>query len=240
MKMRIRIIAPAIEMPKASTDRELEYLRKHLPANTELETDTIDYGYKSVETEAQAIFNGTEIILKAKKAQDDGVDGIFINCFDDPAVFALREMLTIPVLGAWLPSVLTACSLGERVGIITTESPIYEERKVKAHGFEDKVVIDSVNLGVLELGQKDLLLDRLQAASLRLIKNHRVHAIIFGCTGMNYIADELRETLKAEGYQVPVVEPLLAGVAFLENMIRLGFNNNLGQMISLSDLKWHK
>ena len=57
-----------------------------------------------------------KIIALAKKHQD--ADAIVISCCDDPAVEELREMLSVPVIGAGTAVSAVARSLGKRVGII--------------------------------------------------------------------------------------------------------------------------
>ena len=57
-----------------------------------------------------------KIIALAKKHQD--ADAIVISCCDDPAVEELREMLSVPVIGAGTAVSAVARGLGKRVGII--------------------------------------------------------------------------------------------------------------------------
>ena len=87
------------------------------------------------------MFNGTEVVREGLRAAERGAEGIFVNCFDDPGVQALREMVDIPVYGGYVPSILTALSLGGRVGIITTDHDgiANEERKARTEGFDGKI-----------------------------------------------------------------------------------------------------
>ncbi|MPN12942.1 hypothetical protein SDC9_160262 [bioreactor metagenome] len=91
---------------------------------------------------------------------------------------------------------------------------------------------------MLELGNRDILIKKLIDICLRYEKEYRIQAASFGCTGMYYIADELREKLKAQGCNMAVIEPLATGVKFLETIIQLGFTNSLNYNLNISGIKW--
>lgn len=239
--MRIKIIEPVILSDENMIIKEEKYLREYINKETEIDFDVIEFGFKSIESKVHTAFNAPEVILKAKKAEEEGYDGVFVNCFDDPGVYPTREIINIPVFGAYIPSVITASSLGEKIGIITTgkNCVLNEERKVKYYGYENKIVtIKNVDLGVLELNKKEILLKRLFTICTEAMEKENIHVFVFGCTGMSYIAKELRQCLKDKGYSVTIVEPLAAGVKYLESIIQLGFTNTLNYKISLDTLKW--
>lgn len=241
--MKIKIIEPVIINDENEIIKEEKYLREYISKETQIDFDVIELGFESIESEVHAAFNAPEIILKAKKAEEEGYDGVFVNCFDDPGVYSIREIINIPVFGGYLPSVVTAASLTERIGIIkpNQNGVFLEERKAKHYGFENKIVtVENVGLGVLELNKKEVLLERLINICIEMIEKENVHVLVFGCTGMSYIAKELRQCLKDKGYSVTIVEPLAAGVKYLEYIIQLGFTNTLNYKISLDTLKWIK
>lgn len=239
--MKIKLITAVTGISDEKKQLQKDYLKKYINSTTYIDFDYVGYGFPSIESETQGIFNATEIIQKAITAEQDGYDGVFVNCFDDPGVFALRELLKIPVYGGYLPSVLTALASGERIGIITTDRNgiLSEERKAAHIGIKEKIVaIEPVELGVLELGNKDLLIKKLIEICLKYDKEYRIQAASFGCTGMYYIIDELRTRLKAQGCSIVVIEPLATGIKFLEMIIQLGFTNSLNYNLNMSSLKW--
>lgn len=238
--MKIKLITAVTGIPEEKNELQRDYLRKYINGTTQIDFDRVERGFPSIESELHGIINATEIIKKGIAAEKEGYDGIFVNCFDDPGVFALREVVKIPVYGGYLPSILTALSLGERVGIITTdrEGILSEERKASHIGIKDRIaLIEPVNLGVLELENKDLLLNRLTDICLKFEKEYRIQAASLGCTGMYYIIDELRERLKASGCSIVIIEPLATGIKYLETIIQLGFTNSLNYDLDLSSIK---
>ncbi|HWQ77438.1 MAG TPA: aspartate/glutamate racemase family protein [Anaerovoracaceae bacterium] len=238
--MRIKIIEPVILDEKEILQEE-RYLKSRVNPGVEIEFATITDGFESIESEIHTIFNAPEIILKAKKAEEEAFDGVFINCFADPGVYAVRETIKIPVLGGFLPSLLTAASLSEKVCIIATDTNGVNlvRRNLRSYGLRDRVgVIKNVGLGVLELNNKEILLERLISNCIEVIENDGINVFIFGCTGMSYIAEELRSSLRDRGCSATIVEPLETGVRYLEYLIGLGHTNSLSYKISLDALKW--
>lgn len=237
--MRIRIINPVTGVSAEELVKEKAYLSKYLKTDTTVDYDTVTCGFRSIETEAQGIFNGAEILKHVIKAEADGVDGVFINCFDDPAVIAARELVEIPVLGPYVPSILTASLLGERIALITTDryGILCEERKAAAHGFNQKInAIEYVDLGVLDL-HENTLLERLRNCCLEIENKYRINIAVLGCTGMSFVAEKLKDILKKSGCTLQIIEPFRTGVVALEYIISMGYKNSIiSTKINFDDL----
>lgn len=241
--MKIKLITAVTGISDEKKELQKAYLKKYISSTTHIDYDNVGHGFPSIESETHGIFNATEIISKAVEAEQEGYNGIFVNCFDDPGVFAIRELVKIPVYGGYLPSLMTALSLGERIGIITTDRNgiLSEERKAAHVGLKDKIVaIEPVELGVLELGNKDTLIKNLMEICTRYEREYRIQVASFGCTGMYYIVDELRARLIAQGCNIIVIEPLATGVKFLETIIQLGFTNSLNYNLNMNNINWMK
>lgn len=227
--MKIRFIDP---VPGLSTEEETyirNYLKGSLKEDTELEFVPVIQGFPCIETEAQGIMNGAEILKVVIDAQNSDCDGIFINCFDDPALLGARELSNIPVLGPYGASVHLASLLSEKFGIITTDDYglTCEGRKARHYGVENAIAsIEKVDMTVLDVldFQESNLLEHLVECCKRFEKN-QVYAVVLGCTGMNFVADALNEELKKQNCPVQVIEPQKAGLKMLEMMIELGFSN---------------
>lgn len=240
--MRIKIITAVTNKSFERQKLIINYLNQYINRKTEIEFETIEYGFPSVENEFTAAFNIPEIIKVGLRAEKDGCDGIFINCFDDPGVFALREIVNIPVLGGYIPAITTAMSIGERIGIITTDRNgiLSEERKSKHHGFRDHImIIEEVGLGVLELKNEDVLLERLYGICKNFNDNYRIQAVSFGCTAMFYIIEKIRRRLENEGNGIQIIEPLVTGIKTLESIIDMKLTNTLGYNLSFENLNWY-
>lgn len=226
--MKIKIINPVPDLDDAVVDGMRDYLSASLDPGTEIEFEPVAKGFRSIETEAQGVINGAEILRLVMKAQGEDCDGIFINCFDDPALPGARELSRKPVLGPYGASVLFASMVGERIGIITTDDYglSCEARKARHYQFEGRIAaVEKVDMTVLDLREGDLI-ERLSACCLRL-EAQRIDAVILGCTGMNFAADALREALAREGSHVQVIEPLKTGVKALELLIKMGYTNSI-------------
>ena len=83
------------------TPEMVEYTRKYLQPDTELRTVQIKVGPPSIECEYDEAVAGPDVLRLCKEAEEEGCDGIFINCYGDPAVKAAREYVDIPVFGAF-------------------------------------------------------------------------------------------------------------------------------------------
>ena len=90
--MKIKIINPVPDLSAETVDGMRVYLEAALDPDTEIIFEPVAKGFRSIETEAQGVINGAEILRLVMKAQDEDCDGIFINCFDDPALIAAREL----------------------------------------------------------------------------------------------------------------------------------------------------
>ncbi|MDR1965972.1 MAG: aspartate/glutamate racemase family protein [Synergistaceae bacterium] len=228
--MRIQVIDPVPETGENLHEFE-SYVRKSLRRETEIVFSCVTCGFPSIESEIQGMANGANVVKIARKAQRDGADGIFVNCFDDPGVYACREFLSIPVFGGYQPAILTALSLSERVGVLTTDRAglSSEERKARLSGFDSRIAcIKAVDMGVLSFEQQgDELLSRLCNACKDLYIAHNIGAAVLGCTAMYFIVEPLRNMLRKDNCPITVIEPLQTGVKYLEHTIEQGHTNAL-------------
>ena len=178
--MKLTVILPVTGSVEEFRQESERQLRDLLHPDTELEFVGIDRGFPAIESDLHSVFNGAEIILAAKAAYERGSDGIMIDCFDDPAVSACRELLPIPVLGGYQASVSMARLLTDRFAIITTDQAgvLSEERKAGAFGLKPTVICP-VDMGVLALrNDHSELLGRLQEACVDLWNTHQTSAMM--------------------------------------------------------------
>lgn len=226
--MKIKIINPVPDLAPDIVEDMGKYLKSAVNAGTEIQFTAVKRGFRSIETEAQGVINGAEILRQVMALQEDDCDGIFINCFDDPALIGARELSAKPVLGPYGASVLFASMVSERIGIITTDDYglSCEERKALHYRFQDRIAaVEKVDMTVLDLRAGELL-QRLTDCCQRMEKQ-RIYVVILGCTGMNFAADELKAALAKTGSRVQVIEPLKTGVKMLELLISMGFGNSI-------------
>ncbi len=222
-KLKIRVIIPIIsDIFDEMVENEF---RAHASEKTEIEVVHLDKGPASIESEFDESLAAPDILNKVIEAEERGFDGIIIDCFGDPAVKAAREIVDIPVVGAAEPSMLFACSLGQRFSVVTVLENVIPmiENIAKVLGVYEKLAsVRSVNIPVLELHDRDKLKSALYEEMLKAIKEDNAHVLILGCTGMMGVANDLHEMLKKDGYDVPVIDPAAASIKFLEALIGLG------------------
>lgn len=221
--MHIRVILPVIG------ESLLEHVRSEAAGwaspDTKVDVVSLTRGTASIESEYDEALSAPGILERIEEAASDGVDGVFITCFGDPGVHASREMIDAPVVGGFEPAMLTALSLGEKVGIVTVLPNVVP----MLHSLARRYAIDRrigtirvVDLPVLGLEDREVLLERLLEQASDAVAKREADVIVLGCTGMLGVAAELRERLAAQGLAVPVVDPTGAAVTWLESNVRLG------------------
>jgi allantoin racemase len=136
--MRVALLNP--NTSAFVTDRMVEAAQKIAPPNVSIVGYTAQTGPEIVGTRAE---NGIAAAnaLELGSAIGDTAHAIVLGISTDAGLHALREVLHIPVVGVLQAGVLTACQLGERIGLITLGSrmlPLYQEQ-ISAYGLAGKM-----------------------------------------------------------------------------------------------------
>ena len=219
------VTAPGILSPAMEAD-----MGKFLPGNTQIRHVQIQEGSVTIECEYDEAISAPEVIkLAVEEAEKGGIDGVFVNCFGDPGVRAVREKLPIPVFGGFEPAILIAMGLADRIGVVTVLPNVVPvlRRHAASHHFNDRVVsIRDVGIPVLALEDHEKLCNALIEESIKAIKEDGVEAIVLGCTGMVDVAETVQEGLLKNGYQVPVVEAARSAVMLLELYAKMGLRHS--------------
>jgi allantoin racemase len=208
MTIHVKLITPIT----ASGMRRSEHL--DILSNSELKVtaEQIDMGPNSIECEYEEAMSQPGTILKIIDAEKEGCDAVVIDCMGDPGLQGARECVSIPVIGPCETAMHYASMLGHKFSVLTVLNrtvPLLENLSL-LYGVSSKLAsIAPVNIPVLEL-EKDLdyTLNRMTTVAIDAIKNDHAAVIIFGCTGMLGCADAVQNNLKAEGYDVPVIDPI--------------------------------
>jgi Asp/Glu/hydantoin racemase len=83
-----------------------------------------------------------QVIRNAIEAERSGFDAFVIGHFQEPGLLEIRGTLDIPVVGLGEANLLTALSMGGKLGLVTID-PVFiswHERQVMAHGLDQRVV----------------------------------------------------------------------------------------------------
>lgn len=221
--MHLRIVLPVTA--EKLRDPVLEEGRSWVSPGTTIDLRQIHRGPESIENAYDEALATGPIIELIEEASADGVDGVFISCFAEPAVHAAREIADFPVFGGFQPSVHAALGMAERVGILTILPDVaaMQSRLVHAQGLSERVRdMRVIGVPVLGVDDHDVVLDLLQEAAQDSIASGAASGFVLGCTGMLGIAAALSERMSAKHGHVPVVDPTGAAITALESAVRLG------------------
>ena len=150
-------------------------------------------------------------LLRRVAALEANASAFVIACFSDPGLHSVREITAKPVIGISEAGMLTALTLGHRVGVIAIlpGSIPRHLRYYGAMGIMDRVGGElPVNLGVAELADRERTLVRMTAVGRTLRDAHGADVLVMGCAGMASLRQRLQDAVG-----IPVVEPCQAGVA---------------------------
>lgn len=217
MTKTIALLNPVVDtgaVPMASIAR---YNRRGLSISMAF----LDEGPLSVETAADIAACTPGVLSLGATLAAEGADAIIVNCMCDPAVAALRERVSIPVLGPAEASMHYAAAIGLRFGMIDVVDDARAEAEAQVHRYGlDKMfaAYRAIGIPVLDLHADP---DRTLAAAAEaahLALGDGASCLLLGCTGFADLADALTGRLSAEGISCPVIEPLgvtltLAGLA---------------------------
>lgn len=159
--------------------------------------------------ESQQHVDGVVLPLCAM-IEREPADAYVIACYSDPGLHAARETTDKPVLGISECGLLTACTLGERFGVVSilaTSIPRHL-RAVRQMGLWDRLAGDrALGLGVVELADRTRVFSRMTEIGRHLVEQDGADVLVLGCAGMAYLREDLQNAVG-----VPVVDPAQAAV----------------------------
>jgi allantoin racemase len=83
-----------------------------------------------------------QVIANALTAQREGYDAFVIGHFQEPGLAEARAAVDIPVIGLGEVTMLHACTLGRKIGLVTI-NPVfipYHEDQIARHGLQRRVI----------------------------------------------------------------------------------------------------
>ena len=118
-----------------------DHARDIVAEGTTVEMRGVQFGPKTLDFRAFDFLNNFQLFESVVRAEREGFDAVAIGCFFDPVLDELREVVDIPVLSFAETSMLTACTLGRRFGILTHAETMlakYVEVLVERYGLEKR------------------------------------------------------------------------------------------------------
>jgi len=219
--MKIKIIVPlASDEYNAGIKEEADRVRA---PDCSISIENLEKGPGAIEGRYDEFLAGPDIIKIACRARDQGFNGIFIDCFGEPLVPVVRELVDIPVVGGFGGAVMMARMIARKFSIINVLDRVVamNQALVRDYGMAESVAsMPVIGMPVRELKDKKKLTERLVAVSLEAIEAHGAQAIVLGCTGMLGVAGDVAQVLKEAGKPAPVIDPTTTAVTLLQSLIR--------------------
>lgn len=152
-------------------------------------------------------------------------DAVVLAGFGNVGVFALKEILDVPVVSISEASMALACLLGHRFTTLTMLEQFipYQQDLVRLYGFEAKCAsVRAININVEEAAvDRERTLRELSAQVERIVAEDRAEVIILACAGLCGYETELS---RISG--VPVIDPVAAGVKLAESLVGMGLSHS--------------
>ena len=223
MTGRIIVINPnSTEAVTEAMDRALDPLR--LAGAPEIESVTNANGPAGIECQAHAD-DVSRDIRRIIAERDADAAAFVIACFSDPGIYAAREATSRPVFGIAESGMLTAMSLGAKVGVIAilSRSVPRHMRYFRGIGVEGRVAGDrGIELGVVELSDEGKTFERMVQVGTTLRDTDGANVLVMGCAGMARYRERLSDRLG-----IPVVDPTQAAVSMAIGAVMLRQTNGL-------------
>lgn len=221
--MRIHVIDPVV---MADPGHSRAYFQRHAAPDVEVTVVALDEGPPSIETDHDIVLAGPGILRRVREADAAGADAIVINCMADPGLYAAREAVRIPIVGPAQSAFALAATLADRFSVLGTMSrdvPFTRDLWRRYGHVEQGASVRVVDLPVVALKAADSrLLERIISASVAAIEEDGAGAIVFGCTLMAELRDELVAALEARGHAgITVIDPLATALRTAEMLVRL-------------------
>lgn len=164
---------------------------------------------------------GANVLDYLEENDTSNYDGILLACFGDPCLWALKEQVSIPVVGIAEASISLALLLGFKYSIIAAvpKAKAMMESLVMSYGLQDRMAsVEALNVEICTfMEQKQLLEEAALACGERAIEKG-AEVLVLGCAGMTILGDDVGEKLG-----IPVIDPIKAGLCTLKGIIDGGF-----------------
>ena len=153
-------------------------------------------------------------LLQTVADSHEPFQALIVGCFTDPGVDALREVVSVPVIGIGEASMYVACGLGYRFSVVIAgdKYAAATARQVRLLGLDSRLAsVEVVAVNVLDLRKGG---EREKAAvveACRRAARNGADAIVMGCGTLGRYARHVQAA-----WGKPVVDPVTAGVKLAE------------------------
>ncbi|MDY6856855.1 MAG: aspartate/glutamate racemase family protein [Thermodesulfobacteriota bacterium] len=156
----IRIIVPA--NTDVFNNRIMETVKPVLPPDVVVDVRNILHGNPCIENRFNLTENALYVVNMAKASAQEGIQGIYVSDFDYCGVEPSREVVDIPVIGAFRASAYSAMMLSQRFNL--------KERVLKHNAVASQAVF---NFRPMNAQVNGMYTSRCRISILYLMARHR-------------------------------------------------------------------
>ena len=208
--------------------RRQKVLQAHAAAGTEVVAEPTAKGPAAIESAHDAGLVVPELIRLAPLAEQRGLSAIIISCYSYPGLDALRELLTIPVIGPGAASLHLAAQLGTRISVLTPSGRGYGRVAARMRSLGIAPLLASVRgigLSVTDLAkQAPGALDKAAEAARIAVEQDGADVLVLGCMSMAFLPGICEELGHRVG--VPVVNPVIAALKTAEAVVGMKLSHS--------------
>lgn len=210
--MNIAIINP--NSTESMTLKVLEVAQWVAPSGTVLKGITSFEGPPAIQGPEDGLMAVPGLLNEIKKADNAGIDGFIIACFDDTGIDEARQLTSKPVIGIGEAAFHASMMLGYKFSVVTTLSisvPVIEEN-IERYGVNSYCRrVRASEVPVLELEREGSDAEhRISAEIEAAIREDNCSSIVLGCAGMADLPKRL-----SKRHKLPVIDGVAAAVGMV-------------------------
>ncbi len=183
-----------------------------IPLTNPKGTKNIDCGF----ADYQSVWSFQRAVLDA--VENHQPDAVVLAGFGNVGVFALKEVLAIPVISISEAAQTIACMLGHKYTVLTMLKQFipYQEDLVRLYRFENKCAsVRAINVNVENcVTNRESTLNELKEEILKIAEQDGAEVVILGCAGLCGYDEELQRLTG-----LPVLDPVVVAVKVAEMMV---------------------
>ncbi len=215
--MKLLVINP--NMTQAVTDAVAAAARRVASPGTEITAVTGTFGPQVITSRAENAVAAHGILELAAK-HSPGHDAIVLGVSLDTALWGLRELFAMPVVGMTEAGVHAACLVATRFAVLSYGRHMIATYldQVASYGLAGRCVrVDAIDLPAeATFNAREKVLDAIVTLATRAIEHDGAEAIVLGGAAMAGFRDELQPRCP-----VPLIDCMAAAVPMAEMLVKL-------------------
>jgi allantoin racemase len=189
--------------------------------NYDIKTIRMENSPHVLESFADYTMAGRELLQYFRDGRNSDCAGVLLACFGDPALYALKEILPVPVIGIAEAALSMALLMGFKFSIVASSPKAVPmmESLVKAYGLEGRMAsVECLNMPIENfLQNRELTADPLAVAAERALARG-AEVLVLGCAGLTMLEKKVEEK-----FRLKVIDPVRAGIFSLIALLDGGF-----------------